>query len=88
MAMWMFRIMMPGYDILGIANPHLLHPFLGNLHHKCISFFIIRETDGCLVEEKASDMYFWDFYFRAHRSLYLKRIGYGFIANSTDSFGR
>jgi len=39
------------YDILGIANPHLLHPFLGNLHHKCISFFIIGKTDGILRRE-------------------------------------
>ena len=43
MAMWMFRIMMPGYDILGITNPHLLHPFLGNLHHKCIYFFVLSQ---------------------------------------------
>ena len=33
-------------------------------------------------------MFHRNFYFRAHGCLYLKRIGYGFIVNGTDSFVR
>ena len=51
MTMRMFRIVMPSYDILSIANPHLFHPFLGNLHHKRIPFSIIRKTANILRRE-------------------------------------
>ena len=46
--MGMLGVMVTGYDILRVANPYPLHPFLGNLHHERIPFFIVRETSRIL----------------------------------------
>ena len=48
MAMGMLGVIMSGYDILRVANPHPLHPFPGNLHHERISFLIVGETSRIL----------------------------------------
>ncbi len=52
MTMRMLRVVMSGYDILSIANPHLFHPFLGNLYHQRISFFVIRKRLMSCEESK------------------------------------
>lgn len=88
MTMRMFRVVMPGYDILSIANPHLFHPFLGNLHHKFISFFVIGKTANVLRRESKRYVLYRTLYFRAHGCLKAKRIGNQLIANGTYSFVR
>ena len=46
--MGMLGVMVTGYDILCVSNPHPFHPFPGNLHHERIPFFIVGETSRIL----------------------------------------
>ena len=66
-------IVVPGYDILRVSNPHPLHPFPDNFHHERIPFLIVRETCRIVWRESQRNMLYRTFHFWAHGCLYLER---------------
>lgn len=78
-------IVVPGYDILRVANTHPLHPFPGNFHHERIPFLIVRETCRIVWRESQRNMLYRTFHFRAHGCLYLERVRNGLVADSANS---
>ena len=84
----MLGIMVPGYNILRVADAHPLHPFPGNLHHERIPFLIVGKTCHIVWRESQRNVLYRTFHFRAHGCLYLERVRNGLVADSANSLIR